>query len=133
MSRRRLPTLRDVMIGMSVVPQRKYKAQPRYPAKICEKKSDTLDEEGRERNPFAEEGEECFIATHERASARLYLYGGRVKRESGASVPKGSGGRSDGGTVVVVAEQRGVTWGVYDLEPRSRRAPGGEGESVPRI
>lgn len=55
----------------------------------------------------------------------MYTYGkGEVDDERGekararAYVPKGSGGRSDGGTVVaVVAEQRGVTWGVRDLGP----------------
>lgn len=121
MSPRRLPTLRDAMIGMSVVPQRKYKAkaQSRYRRRYVKKKVRyTLDEEGRETKPVRWRRRGIF---HRDARTHVCICTGRVKRESGASVPKGSGGRSDGGTVVVVAEQRGVTWGVYDLEPRTRR------------
>lgn len=103
------------------------------PAKICEKKSPTsraqaLEEGGTERNPFVERKRGIEVR------ARARLCDARVPRRGNeTSVPKGSGGRSDGGTVVVVAEQRGVYVGIYDLGPRTRRAPGGEGESVPRI
>lgn len=51
------------------------------------------------------------------SATRAYV-GRRVRRGSGASVPKGSGGCLDGGTVVVVvAEQRGVTWGYTTWGP----------------
>lgn len=87
MSRRRLPTLKDAMIGMSFL-RESIKRSQGTGEDMRKKVRHTLDEEGRERNPFAEEGEECFIATHERASARLYLYGEGEEGEWGVC-PKG--------------------------------------------
>lgn len=78
------------------------------------KASRALDEGGRERDPLVEEGEESFFA------ARVFVGEG----EWGVC-PKGEWwSLGDGGTVVAVAEQRGVTWGYTTWGPGPRRAPG---------
>lgn len=61
--------------------------------------------------------------------ARVFVKGGEVGRLSQRGVVVAR----DGGTVVVVAEQRGVTWGYTTWGLGSDGPPGGEGESVPRI
>lgn len=77
---------------MSVVPQRKYRVKLKRRQGTDEdmrkKVRRTLDEEGRERGPFVEEGEKRFAVTRERASARLYLYGQGEEGEWGVC-PKG--------------------------------------------
>lgn len=98
------------------------------PAKTCEKKNQAsraqvFDEEGREWDPSVEEGEFVLRNARTRTCVRACacMYVGKLKRGSKVSVPKGSGGRSDGRTVIVIVEQRGITWGYMSWGP----GPGG--------
>lgn len=94
------------------------------PAKICGKKNQVsraqvfvTKKEGNEIRSLKKES--SLFATRVRARACMYV--GKLKRRSKVSVPKGSGGRSDGRTVIVVVEQRGITWGYMTWGP----GPGG--------
>lgn len=102
---------------MSVVLQRKYRivlsSAVKVPAKIREKKKRDIASTRKRTRPRAS-------ASRRRRGTflRHVRVCGEGEEGGGASVPKGSGGRSDGGTVVVVvAEQRGVTWGYTTWGP----------------
>lgn len=132
MSRRQLPTLRGVYDGNDRYVRRssekvsyKTKAQPRYRRRYVtrgkKKKSGIV-------SMKEEENETRLLKKETNVSSRI-CGGGGVGRLSQRGVVVAR----DGGTVVAVAEQRGVTWGYTTWGPGPDGPPSGEGESVPRI